>query len=73
MKPNVGTIDRAIRFLAAAAVAVLILTGAISGTAAVVLGVAAGIFAITGAVSFCPAYRLLGLSTRKESEHSKAG
>lgn len=72
MKPNVGNIDRAIRFLAAASVAVLYFSGVIGGTAAAILGAAAAVLTITGAVGVCPAYSLIGLSTRKrENEVSK--
>ena len=70
MKPNVGTIDKSVRFLAAAAVAVLYFSGVLSGTAAGVLGVVAIVLAITGTVSFCPAYKLLGISTKKHEETS---
>ena len=63
MKPNMGTIDRAIRGLLAVVVAILYFTGQISGTAAIILGVIAVIFAVTSLVSFCPAYIPFGLST----------
>lgn len=70
MKPNLGTIDRSVRVLAAAAVAVLYFSGVLSGTAAAVLGAAAIVLAATGAVSFCPAYKLLGISTKKHEATS---
>ena len=71
MKSNIGTLDRAIRFLAAAAIAVLYFTGVLSGGVATALGIAALLFAVTGAVRVCPAYTLLGISTRKQHEASK--
>lgn len=66
MKANMGTIDRTIRILLALAVGLLYYFGYISGTVAIVLGVIAGIFLLTGIVSFCPLYVPLGISTRKQ-------
>ncbi|MEW6362452.1 MAG: DUF2892 domain-containing protein [Pyrinomonadaceae bacterium] len=66
MKANMGTIDRTIRILLALAVGLLYYFGYISGTVAIVLGVIAVIFLLTGIVSFCPLYVPLGISTRKQ-------
>lgn len=63
MKKNMGTIDRIIRLGLAAVVAVLYLTGQITGTAAIVLGIIALVFIITSLVGFCPLYVPLKLST----------
>ena len=68
MKKNMGTIDRAIRVILAIVVAVLYFIGAINGLAAVILGIIAVIFLLTSAVSFCPLYVPLKLSTRKKSD-----
>jgi hypothetical protein len=68
MKKNMGTIDRAIRFLVAVVIAILYFTDQITGTAAIILGIIAVVFLLTSLVSFCPAYLPLGLSTAKESE-----
>ena len=65
MKKNMGTLDRLIRLAVAAVIAVLYLTGVISGTIALVLGVLAVVFAMTSAVSFCPLYLPFRLSTRR--------
>ena len=65
MTENMGTIDRAIRTFLALAVAGLYITGQISGTLAIVLGVFAAAFVLTSLVGWCPAYALVGLSTRK--------
>jgi len=62
---NMGTVDRVVRLAVAAVVALLYLTGNISGLTAVVLGLVAVVFVLTSVVSFCPLYPLLGLSTRK--------
>jgi predicted ABC-type sugar transport system permease subunit len=66
-----GNIDRAIRIVFAVLVAVLYLSGAINGSVAAVLGVAAIIMVATSAVSFCPLYVPLGISTRKKEIEGK--
>ena len=63
MKKNMGTVDRVIRILLAAAVLVLYLTHVISGPIAIVLGVIAVVFALTSFVGVCPAYLPFRLST----------
>ena len=63
MTKNLGTIDRIVRFLFAAAVAVLYFTGVISGTLAIILGVLAAIFLVTSLIGFCPLYVPFKLST----------
>ena len=67
MKHNMGTLDRAIRLLLAAAVAVLYFTGNLSGVAAIILGILAVVFIATSAVGTCPLYLPFGLSTRKSA------
>lgn len=67
MKLNMGTIDRVARIAIAVAVGVLYYLGMISGTAALVLGAIAVIFILTGAVGFCPLYKVVNLSTRKDA------
>lgn len=63
MDTNVGTIDRTLRIGSALAVAALYAGGVISGPWALGLAVASGVLLLTGAVSFCPLYSLLGMST----------
>jgi Protein of unknown function (DUF2892) len=67
MKKNMGSIDRIVRVLAVAAIAVLYFTEQIRGTTAIVLGIVALIFLATSLVSFCPLYSPFGWSTRKKS------
>jgi hypothetical protein len=67
MKRNVGTIDRVIRIVLAAAVAVLYFAHLLSPVAAIVLGVLGVVFLVTGILGFCPLYLLLGLSSKKKS------
>ena len=65
MTKNMGTVDRAIRTLVANGVGVLYLTGQISGTLAIVLGIFAIVFLLTSFIGSCPLYIPLGISTRK--------
>jgi small-conductance mechanosensitive channel len=64
MKRNVGTIDRSIRLVLALVVAVLYLTGQITGIAAIVLGILAVVFVLTSVAGSCPLYSVAGLTTR---------
>lgn len=68
MKPNIGLTDKVIRILAAIAIIVLYFTHQISGTAAIILLIFAGTFILTSFMSYCPVYRLFGLSTRKNEK-----
>ena len=67
MVKNMGMIDRVVRVVLALAVAVLYLTGTISGVAAIILGVLAIVFLLTGIVGFCPLYRPFSFSTLRKS------
>lgn len=68
MKKNMGTIDKAVRILAAVVIAILYFMGSITGTTAIILLIVAAIFILTSFMSFCPLYAPFGLSTRKKSE-----
>jgi Na+(H+)/acetate symporter ActP len=68
MKKNMGTVDRVVRILAAIVVVALYLTGQISGTAAVVLGIFAVVFVATSAVGTCPLYLPLKIDTRGKKD-----
>ncbi len=63
MKKNVGLADRMIRLIIAAVLLVLYFTGTVSGGLAIGALVVAATMALTSFFSFCPLYRLLGLST----------
>jgi hypothetical protein len=67
MKKNINAADRVIRLLLAAVVSVLYFTRQITGTAAIVLGLASIIVAATAVINFCPIYYMFGISTRKKS------
>lgn len=70
-KKNLGTLDRVIRFVLAIGMLVLYVFGFIGindgnfmlGAFFWVVAAMGGIFLITSALSFCPVYSLLGLST----------
>ena len=61
MKKNMGSADRIIRIVIAAIVGVLYFTGTVTGVLGIVLLVLAGIFLLTGFVSFCPIYSIFGI------------
>ncbi|MGB1120423.1 MAG: YgaP family membrane protein [Saprospiraceae bacterium] len=66
MTPNMGKLDRSIRLGVAAIIIGLYFMNIISGTAAIILGVVAGIFILTSFVNFCPLYTVLGIRTNKK-------
>ena len=63
MQKNMGTIDRVIRLLIAAVAVFLFYNGTLTGTMGIVALVVAAVFTLTSVVSFCPLYRIVGLST----------
>ncbi|HCU56646.1 MAG TPA: DUF2892 domain-containing protein [Anaerolineaceae bacterium] len=67
MKKNMSNLDRILRIIIAAAVAVLYFMGILSGTWAIILGVIAVIFLLTDLIGFCPLYTSIGFSTLKKS------
>jgi hypothetical protein len=68
MKKNMGSVDKAVRMIAALAVLVLFLAGQITGTAAVILGTLAVVFVATSLIGFCPLYTLFNIKTFKDQE-----
>jgi Protein of unknown function (DUF2892) len=68
MKPNMGTIDKVVRILVALVIAGLYFANQITGTAAIILLVLAGVFILTSFMSFCPLYLPFGISTRKKDK-----
>ncbi|MBL0049206.1 MAG: DUF2892 domain-containing protein [Bacteroidetes bacterium] len=66
MKANMGNLDKAVRIIAAVIIAALYYTNQISGTAAIILLILAGIFILTSFISFCPLYYPFGFSTKKK-------
>jgi len=66
MKPNMGTVDKVLRILAALSIIGLYFGNLISGLTAIILLVLAGVFILTSFMSFCPLYLPFGISTRKK-------
>jgi hypothetical protein len=58
MKLNLHLVDRALRIIAGLALVALAVTGTIG-----LWGYIGVVLVLTGAVGFCPIYRLLGIST----------
>jgi len=71
MKKNVGTADRMVRTIAGLVVAFFLLNGTITGTLGIILAIVAILLIGTGAISFCPLYALLGISTQGKAAESK--
>jgi len=63
---NMGKIDRIIRVIVAVVIAVLWYYKQMTGLAAMILGLIAVLFIVTGAMGYCPIYHLLGLSTKEK-------
>lgn len=63
---NMGTLDRIIRLVIAAVIAVLYFTHILSGGLAIILGIVAVVFVLTSLVGFCPLYIPFGISTCKK-------
>lgn len=68
MSKNLASLDRTVRILAAVILFVLILTGGLTGTAAIILGILAAVLLATGTVAFCPIYHMMGISSLKKNE-----
>jgi hypothetical protein len=67
MKANMAILDRILRVVLVALVAVLFFTGVLSPVAAIILGILSVVFLVTAFVGFCPLYRLLGISTKRKT------
>lgn len=65
MKLNMGAVDRVVRLIIAIIIGALFYAGKLSGVWAIVLGIVAVAFLVTGLVGWCPLYMPLGLSTKK--------
>jgi uncharacterized membrane protein len=65
MKQNMSSADRIIRAIVAVVLAALIYFNVLTGTAALVLGIVAGIFVLTALIGFCPLYTIFKFSTKK--------
>ena len=66
MKANMGSLDKAIRIIAAIVFSMLFITKTVEGTTAIVLLVLGGVFLLTSVIGFCPLYTIFGLNTCKK-------
>ena len=67
MKANMGILDRVIRVVLVAVVAVLFFTGQLSLVASIILGVLAVVFLLTSIVGVCPLYLPFGISSKRKA------
>jgi hypothetical protein len=65
MKQNMGLVDRIIRIILAAGIAVLIALNLLPVWLAVVLGVVGAVFVVTSILGFCPLYLPFKISTKR--------
>lgn len=65
MKPNLSTLDRAIRVVVAVLFAYLYFAGIVTGALGIALLVLGAVFVVTAIVRFCPLYMLFKFSTLK--------
>lgn len=65
MKMNMGVIDRVVRLIVVVIIAAAYYAKMLSGVWAIVLGIVAVAFLVTGLIGWCPLYVPLGLSTKK--------
>lgn len=68
MKTNMGTADRVIRLIIAAAIAVLYFTNQITGSLAILLLVIAAVLLVTSIVGVCPLYMAFHLNSNRKSQ-----
>ena len=68
MKKNMGSLDRILRVVVAAVIAILYFTQVISGTVAIVLLVLALVFVLTSTMGVCPLYLPFGLNTNSKKD-----
>jgi hypothetical protein len=73
MKCNMSGLDRILRIILAAAVAVFFFLGMLQGVAAIVLGVLAVIIFLTSVTGFCPIYAVFSTGTKKACEVEPKG
>ena len=70
MEKNMGSADRIIRMIVAAIIVVLYMTKIISGTTGIILIALAAVFLLTSFISFCPLYRVAGLSSLRKKKNA---
>jgi hypothetical protein len=68
MTANVGSVDRAIRYLLVLVIIVLFATGRVHGALAIILGIVGLMLLITAFIKYCPLYPVLRISTVKKQK-----
>lgn len=63
MKKNMGTLDRALRVVAALVIGFLTWNGTLSGTLGLILSILALVFVLTSFIGFCPLYLPIKMDT----------
>ena len=71
MKSNMGLIDKIIRVIIAAVVAILYFTHVITGVIGIILLIVGAVFLLTVIINFCPIYYPFGLSTKGKGTEKK--
>lgn len=69
---NEGNLDRAVRFMAGLALLYLGWTGVVGGAVGMVFKFGGFLPLVTGLIGWCPAYALLGFTTRDASRDQPA-
>jgi hypothetical protein len=69
MKPNISSTDRMTRVLIAALAAILYFTQVLTGFWGIAFLAVGGILLLTSMINFCPIYYILGMTTRKKTQH----
>jgi len=68
MNKNMGSYDKLIRLAVAIVLIVLYYKGTLIGTLGVIALVAALVLTVTSLISFCPIYKIFGISSLKKEE-----
>lgn len=63
MKKNIGSTDRIIRLVLASVLALLWFQNIVTGTLGIIAVVLAAVLVLTSFISFCPLYKLFGISS----------
>lgn len=63
LQQNEGTADRIVRIVAAALLALAVVTGLVAAPVSIAAGVIAAVLLVTGVTGFCPLYAVLRVST----------
>ena len=66
MKKNIGTTDKIIRIIIAIIALILIVSGVVKGTLAIITGIVGIAMLLTALFSFCGLYTLIGITTCKK-------